>query len=822
MDHRLTSLKFLTATGLIPVKVRPGQKDPFPEWDPRRVHLEDHALTLKSIQADPTLNLGGLFSGKYVDIDVDCAAASGPMKGRRNLVLEAALNHFLPPTPYVWGRKSKPQSHRVYALHDDFDRGPWSNVLRYVKNLKEGVIDGNSYSVEVRGGKPENGLFSVLPGSIHPSKEKVEWDKAIDPTVGGAYVSIEKLVRSIRLAVVASIIAPHWQSGVRNDLSLALAGTLWRIRTSTMAAFGLEPDEETPDGYYVLERADAEAIFEAVMKLSGDDDGDKRSRMLNLKNSWSKLDSEAGGKVTGGKVLAELIGPESGARVVKALYRLLSDNDSAEQIEALAERYVMWYGPGVIVDLDMVRGNRDTPWMTREQARNSLGGKNLMIGDKKIKVSDMLFGSSIINRVGGLTFDPSTPDLLVRDNGMTKVNQWRGFAVEPCEQQVKYEEIEPFHKYVTEIIADEHEDRAHWVFSWLADCLQFPHKKPGTALVLVGVEGAGKTFLGEHIMGRIIGPTHATQTNSVTTLTHNFNTIVDNKVFLCCNEAVHSYQKDVAARLKSIITDETIIIEPKGINSYTKPNHMHFMFTSNEEHAAIFISSSPYERRFTVLRVSSVRARDADYWNFMHMWVPTALPKIMRWLLDYKYQRWLVQRPIETDAKRNIQRVGVDTEVSWMLARLAAGFPITEFHHRHWFEAYNSDHVSLADQKNDRLIRSEWPDRVMSSVLEDDYRAYVRSLGKPVHTGSVVTSVRRVLPEGSLKVHSQTTVRYVDHKSGQTVQNRIRLHEFPDPDAIIKHLKSRYGAVVDEMMEEFKNLPMAELPMETQSDRGEV
>jgi hypothetical protein len=389
MDHRSTSIKFLRTTGLIPVKVRPGQKDPFPEWDPRQAVHEDHSATLAHIERETELNLGALFYGRYVDVDVDCSSPH----------VQAALDYFLPRTPFVWGRKSKPRSHRVYALHEDFDRSTFGPVLRYIKNLRSGVVDDESYSLEVRGGKPENGLFTVLPGSRHPSGEKVEWDKEIDPTVGGSFVEIARLVKALRLALVTAMIVPHWGPGVRNDMSLALAGTLWRIRTATRAAYGLEIDEEPSDAYFVLTDDDAKAIFTCVMDLAGDKHGDERARMLNLINTWKKLDAEAGAKVTGGKVLAELVGPKVGPQLVRALYRLLSDNDAAEQIERLSEQFVMWYGQGVLIDLDMVSTGRTIPWMTKEQASNSLGGKKLIIGDKKIPMVNMLFNTTIISRV---------------------------------------------------------------------------------------------------------------------------------------------------------------------------------------------------------------------------------------------------------------------------------------------------------------------------------------------------------------------------------------------------------------------------------------
>lgn len=795
IDHRAVTLKFLKSTGLIPVKIRPGQKDAFPEWDPRRAGQEDHTGTLALLENEPSLNIAALMTGRYVDIDIDCTS----------ILLKDALHYFLPRTPYVFGRKSKPKSHRIYALHEDFDRGPWSGVLRYIKNLKPGVIDDESYSIEVRGGKAENGLYTVLPGSRRSDvNENIEWDHEIDPTVGGAYVKIEALIKAVRLSIVVAAIAPHWVEGVRNDMSLALAGTLWRIRTSTLAAFGLEPDDEAPAGYYVLTEDDAKAIVGLICDLAGDDPTDKRDRLTNLKNTWQKLDGETGAKVTGGKVLAELIGGDVGPKVVKSLYRLLSDNDAAEAIEKMAEQFVMWYGPGVILDLEQVKAGRITPWMTKEQATNSLGGKKLAIGDKKIPIANMLFGSSIINRVMGLTFDPSQEELVVQTPEGLMVNQWRGWGTVPAGQRVTKEEIEPFYDYVLNIVADGVQERAEWVFAWMADMLQQPHKKPGTALVLVGVQGAGKTFLGEHILGKIVGPSHYGQINSIEQLTSKFNTGIDNKVFLQCDEAVHSYQRDVASRLKSIISDGTLVIEPKGINSYRKPNHLHLLFTSNEETTAIFIDPSPYERRFTVLKVSAAKAQDLDYWSFMHLWTPTALPKIMRWLMDYKYDRTLVSRPILTEAKQDVQRVGVDAEVSWILSRMASGFALGKRSHRNWFDAFHTEHITEADKKNNVLVRDVWPDRIQISVLEEDFKNYIREHGRTVYSGSVLTNMKRVFPKDGIKAVAQMSVRVVDQKSGQAVVERVRLHSLPSMQDIMTHLFARYGPVVNSMFEDLK------------------
>ena len=788
MDHRNTSVLFLKSSGLTPVRIRPGQKDPFGDWDPRHLTPAINAATMAAIEADEKLNLGALFHGRYVDIDVDTDVKA----------LYYALDAFLPSTKYVWGRKSKPRSHRAYMLHMDFDRGLYGPVLRLLKKAK---IGDRSYSVEIRGGKPENGLLTVLPGSWREdAQEMVEWEHEIDPTVSGAVVHADKLIKAVRLAMATAILSEFWVEGSRNDMSLALAGLLWRIRKTSMSVGGVDPENEEDAQIFVLNDKDAERILTTVMDIGGDDAADKRSRIINFNNTWRKLDKDESTKATGGKVLANLMGPE-GEQVVRLLYRLLSDSEDIEMMEALSEQFVVWYGTGVLIDTDMVDRGMDTPWMTKEQAANSLGHKKVTIAGKKIPVAPLLFSSTIIQRVAGLTFDPSTTARLVESGEGLRVNQFRGFVTEPCGQSVSNSEVERFLNYVKEVIAAGDDHMYEWVLAWIADMLQNPAKKPGTALVLVGVQGAGKTFLGERIIGPIIGKSHYTQMNSIASLTDKFNQIADNKIFVQCDEAVHSYQRDVAAKLKSIITDESMTVEPKNINSHKKPNHMHFLFTSNEENTAIFIDPSPFERRFTVQKVSPCRANDIEYWNEMHAWTALSLPKIMRWLLDHKYDRNLIVRPIETAAKRDIQKIGIDPEVSWVIARLGEGFPIATRFHEHWWTAFK-DTPTASEQRRNMLRRDVWPDKVFLPSLEADFKNFIREHGRPVYSGSVITTLKRALPPMSLVPFESLTVDYNDPKHGQPIRAKVQVFSFPSREAIIEHLRAKFGPMIDTMVEE--------------------
>lgn len=781
MDHRATSILFLKSTDLIPVEIRGGEKAAGVTWDPRRAIHEDKAALIERLAADKGLNLAALFFGRYADIDVDSYATH----------LQAALDAFLPRTAYVWGRPGKPRSHRAYALNEDFDRSPHSKILKFCKDLKFG---DESYSVELRGGKPESGFYSVLPGSIHLSGEAYEWAEDIDPTVSGSYVTVETLTHAIRMAQAVAMLAPYWVEGLRNDLSLALSGLLWRIRAASFAAYGIQEESEFEGPDLLLTEELSRRFLEIVLMVSGDDEADRRSRLLNFKNTWEKLDRDPLAKVTGGGMLAEQLG-EYGQQKVRALYRLLSDSDDLEQIEAVANQFVIWYGPGVCVDLDMVMKGRDQPWMTKEQARGSLGGRKVTIGDKKIPIVDLIFGSTIIRRVAGVTFDPSTTEVIIESPQGVVVNQWRGFFIEPHAQMVLDEEIKPFLDYVSEVLADGDEQRTAWILSWLADMFQRPSEKPGTALVLVGVHGAGKTFLGEEVIGPIVGERHYVKLDDIQNLTDRFNNISANRIFIQCDEAMHGYQKNSAARLKSIITDRTITVEPKNINSFKAPSHAHFLFTSNDDSTAVFIDPSPFERRYTVLRVSDKRAKDLEYWTGMRAWIVDARPRIHRWLLDHEYDRDLILRPLMTDAKRDIQRIGVDIEVSWVATRIKQGFPLAEKSHGRWFHAFHTNEITEDDMKNNTLRRDMWPNRVVGKAVEEDFIAFARAQGRTVWTGSAITSLKKALPPGALEDAGETTAKYFT-ATGKVVE-KVRTLHFPPPSDIMKFLRERYGDIVD-------------------------
>lgn len=131
-------------------------------------------------------------SNNLVDVDLDSAEAV------------KLADWFLPETKAVFGRSSKPRSHRIYC--SDFH--------------KTERFDLDSTIVEIR----STGGQTVFPPSTHESGEKIEWVSEAEPL----FVEAAELRRAVTLLASACVISTFWREGIRHEFSLATSGMLLR------------------------------------------------------------------------------------------------------------------------------------------------------------------------------------------------------------------------------------------------------------------------------------------------------------------------------------------------------------------------------------------------------------------------------------------------------------------------------------------------------------------------------------------------------------------------------------------------------------------
>jgi hypothetical protein len=235
--------------------------------------------------ANDNLNLGVLLgtpSGGLVDIDLDCPEAI------------ALAPHFLPQTAARFGRASAPISHWLYVIPDA------GKTIQF-RDPTRPKDDERAMLVELRA----TGTHSLVPPSIHPSGEEIEWTDPGQPAV----IAQADLASAVERLAAASLLARHWPAqGARHDGALALAGGLLR------ADWSIE---------------DAERFIAAIALAAGDPEVDDRVRAVASTANALADDRPA----TGWPTLATLIG-EAVVKSVQSWLGITARRESGDSDKA--------------------------------------------------------------------------------------------------------------------------------------------------------------------------------------------------------------------------------------------------------------------------------------------------------------------------------------------------------------------------------------------------------------------------------------------------------------------------------------------------------
>jgi hypothetical protein len=236
--------------GYAPVPIPARSKAPnLKGWQHLRMQLEDVPKYFHN-----GTNIGILLgepSGGLVDLDLDCSEAV------------AAARYLLPDTLRS-GRESSPNSHYWYRCE------PVPATAKF-QVPRGGAGGGAEMFVECR----STGKQTVVAPSIHPDGDKYTWGTGAVATISGP-----ELLERAREVATAALLARHWPSKGRHEITLAAAGYLGRR---------LAPGRVQP-------------IIEAVCGVAGDAEWRDRSRAVA--DTLEGL--QAGREVTGGPALDQL------------------------------------------------------------------------------------------------------------------------------------------------------------------------------------------------------------------------------------------------------------------------------------------------------------------------------------------------------------------------------------------------------------------------------------------------------------------------------------------------------------------------------------
>jgi hypothetical protein len=188
------------------------------------------------------------------------------------------------------------------------------------------------------------------------------------------------------------------------------------------------------------------------------------------------------------------------------------------------------------------------------------------------------------------------------------VNLWRGWQVEPGPGEPSL-----FLAHLRDVVCRGNDEHYRWALAWMAHLMQHPSEKPGTAIVLRGTEGIGKSFLGNYL-GAALGQRLFHPIVRADELTGRFNALLAGKLLLLMDEVSWGGRRANGedALIKTLVTEPRMTVEQKHVKSFEVRSFCRLIFCTNEEWA---VRAGPNARRFMILDPDPCHRNDTRYWD---------------------------------------------------------------------------------------------------------------------------------------------------------------------------------------------------------------
>ncbi len=302
------------------------------------------------------------------------------------------------------------------------------------------------------------------------------------------------------------------------------------------------------------------------------------------------------------------------AKTTKAYAALLK---KAEPFAPTAELYRLnsevayVRNPGLVIKLE--EGLKMTPGSFKEHAyanRYYYETKQTEEGPKLVKkpVAPAWLGWEQRMELSRLTYKPGE-DTITDER---EYNAWPGWGCgEPKKGSVK-----PWKELLAYLFEYGEPEAMKWFEQWCAYPIQHPGTKMFSAAVIWGVvHGTGKTLVG-HTLMKIYGA-NATQIAD-NNLTESHNEWAENKQFVVGDDVMPAdTRKAMSDRLKSMITQKELRLNPKYIPSYVVPDCINYYFTANHPDA-FFLEDT--DRRYFIHKVDSL-PKPREWYRTYDKWI---------------------------------------------------------------------------------------------------------------------------------------------------------------------------------------------------------
>lgn len=331
-------------------------------------------------------------------------------------------------------------------------------------------------------------------------------------------------------------------------------------------------------------------------------------------------------------------------------------------------------------------------------------------------------------------------------------NLWRGFGCEPK----KGDNHKSYLEHVHNNICDQNDDIYNYVVGWMARSVQRPDQPGTTAIVMRGRQGVGKGVFAK-AFGSLFGR-HFIHVSNSKHLAGHFNAHLRDAVVVFADEAFYAGDKGNESTLKALITEETLVVEPKGRDVAESPNCIHLIMASNYDWV---VSANESERRFMVIDVSDREIQRSNYFRPIldAFYKQGGKENLLHYLMTYDLSNYDVTHLPKTAALLDQKLESMTSERKWLFSKLADGA---------WFGHHD-----------------EWETEVSRDMMFANYLEFAKALGDR-HPRSIQAFGQFLSYFTSIRARRR-------QKDG----SRAIVYEFPDLVSMRKMFDTRFGGPFD-------------------------
>ena len=381
-------------------------------------------------------------------------------------------------------------------------------------------------------------------------------------------------------------------------------------------------------------------------------------------------------------------------------------DEVTKAIEFLNEGHavVMMGGKCVILSesIDLTLNRPDVNFSSTQDFRTYYQNRKISVMRNtkltSVSIADLWLDSPDRRQYKGIVFDPS------QKIPLDYYNLYRGLALKPLKGSWML-----MRKHIQEVICDGDVESFRYLMAWMARIVKDPGgKRPGVVIVLRGKQGIGKGCFATNF-GAIFGG-HFLHIISYTLVAGRFNSHFKDALLAFVDEGFWGGDKQAEGVLKGMITEDYILVEPKGKDAFKIKNNANFIFASNNDWV---VPAALEERRFFTMDVSDKHMNDRKYFSDIYAEMENGGREAMLFdLLNYDISG--------VDLRKFPRREALLDQITQTMS------PVKKF----WLQLLHHGAIISVSDRLKTYNSTEWPDTYSCAKLYELYIDFAKTIGE--------------------------------------------------------------------------------------------